>query len=89
MVLRAVFVTDRQLKSVYQAASFITAHIAYASTNKTKIAVLIETVLWHFQLPGAGLACLLHACFDAMLLSQSFVKTQTFPAEGPLTASVE
>ena len=50
--------------------SFITGHVAYASTNKTKI-VRIETELFSVFTPG-GPASSLRACFDAVLLPQSY-----------------
>ena len=53
-------------------ASFITAYVAYASTNKTNI-VRIETELFFlFFLPGADAPHVYVRALDAMLLPQSY-----------------
>ena len=50
---------------------FITVHVAYACTNKTKI-VGIETELFFFLIIQGGCAACLRACLDTRLLPQSY-----------------
>ena len=61
-----------QTTQIISDVCFITDHVAYASSNKTKI-VWIETELFLFFLPGVdGRASCLRACLGARLLLQSY-----------------
>ena len=62
-----------QTTQIISNACFITDHVAYASSNKTKI-VWIETELFFLFsfLPGGGCVSCLRACLGARLLPQSY-----------------
>ena len=64
----------KQTSQIIPGVSFITAHVAYASTNKTKI---IRTETEYFFLPGAY-APHVHVRAWTLCYFHSFVSTQTF-----------
>ena len=59
-----------QTTKIISDVCFITDHVAYASSNKTKI-VCIETELFFFFTRGGCTSCL-RACLGARLLLQSY-----------------
>ena len=64
-----------QTTRIISGVSFITAHVAYASTNKTKI-VWTETELFLLFFTRGGRASCLRACLDAMTELESCVKLE-------------